>query len=157
MDRVGYSMGRQGIWSKLLGLGVGVLAVGMAVGGCGDDKMLDPNQVKTTFDSLPYKVTFKPTRYRPSGESIFRGIAKTPRGHSLAFAISVGDSPRPVPVPLSGTKTAAGLFSLGFVFNDNSEFVRATDTPQSWKERVDMAVDLEQSLCRAATGNACPI
>jgi hypothetical protein len=129
---------------------------------CGKDlaangSRLEPTQVAASFRQLPYGIKMHQLSRKNGTEVLFRGTARSKKGVSAAFAISVGDEPSTPPVPLSGIRYAIGHFSLGFVFNDNAAVVRRSDTKQTWRERITMVQNMEQSLCRAATGESCPI
>ncbi len=118
---------------------------------------LEPSDVRSALRTLPYD--FKLGRVKgPSGNTAsFVGKANGPHNTTLEFSIGIGNPPSAIPVSGVGTKHVEWFDEMGFVFNDNGELVLKFKTTAQWREVARMAVDVEESLCKAATRKPCPI
>lgn len=118
---------------------------------------LKPSDVRPALRTLPYK--FKLRRVKGPLENIasFAGQAHGPHDTTLEFSIGIGDPPHAVSVPGAGTKHMIWYEEMGFVFNDDGEITRKFKTAAQWREVARMAAKVDESLCRVATGNPCPI
>lgn len=117
---------------------------------------LAPSDVRQALRSLPYEISL--TRIKgPSGNTAsFRGKARGPRDIILKFSIGIGDPPKAIPVKPLGVQNSAHEDASGFVYNDDawpSEF----GSLAQWKVAAHMSVDVWESLCKAATGEPCPV
>lgn len=144
--------------SLCIGLSFLLLAVGCGAAN-GDPAIgkLEPADVRTALRTLPFEFALKRVREPKANIASFQGRAHGPHDTTLEFSIGIGDPPRPVPVPGAGTKHVVWNEEAGFVFNDDGEIAEKFETAAQWREVSRMATKVEQSLCRAATGEPCPI
>jgi hypothetical protein len=140
-----------------------VIIVLLIAAGCGSASgnsasgKLKPSDVRPALRTLPYVFTLKRIQGPKANVASFRGRAHGPHDTTLEFSIGIGDSPRPVSVPGAGTRHVVWSEEAGFVFNDDGEIARKFKTTAQWREVGRMATKVEQSLCKAATGEPCPI
>jgi hypothetical protein len=87
----------------------------------------------------------------------FRGHAIGPFHTVLKFTIGLGRDSMPIPLPGIGTRFAVYNGDAEFVFNDNSSVGGDFASKAQWDEVARMSVDIEERLCRRATGDPCPI
>lgn len=143
------------------------LALAAAASGCGGDASgdtvasgggrLEPKQVRAALSTLPYKVEVKRVQGPAGNTASFAGKAHGPHDTTLEFSIGIGDPPRPLAVPGAGTKHVEWFEEMNFVFNDDDAIGRKFKTAAQWREVAHMATEVNESLCRAATGEPCPI
>jgi hypothetical protein len=144
--------------SPLLALSLLLLAVGCGAAN-GDPAIgkLEPADVRPALRTLPYDLTLKRIQGPKGNTASFRGRALGPHDTTLEFSIGIGDFPRPVSVRGAGTRHVVWNEEAGFVFNDDGEIARKFETAAQWREVGRMATKVEQSLCKAATGEPCPV
>lgn len=137
-----------------------VLLIAAGCGSAGDvftNGKLEPGDVRPALRTLPYAFTLKRVQGPNGNVASFRGRAHGPYDTTLEFSIGIGDKPKPIPVLGAGTGHVVWNEEAGFVFNDDGEAAGKFKTAAQWREVSRMATDVEQSLCRAATGEPCPI
>jgi hypothetical protein len=114
---------------------------------------------------LPYRYSFRHVA-PPSGASGAVAGRAVGAHHTLVhFGIALGHEPEPVPVPQSGTESPYSYPAGGFVFTDdlevrgkngNSRPAKQFHTWAQWDEATTMVVEMQEKLCKKATGEACP-
>lgn len=141
-------------------------------GGCGGESAardhqptLDAAETKEILLQLPYRYEFRNVKrpVRASAAVAGRAFARRPDVW-FDFGISLGmNHPEPVPVPKGGAEVVG---NPGFVFNSNllvrdrrgrlrnGEQFR---TAAQLHKAGHMATEMEQRLCRAITGEPCPV
>ena len=158
MDRMGYSMNRSSPTAAVVGVVVCALLV---LTGCsstsesGHSVALQPRDVRQSLSSLKFVhklVVVKPPR---GDDAAFRGVAHGRHGATLHFSIGVGSSARTIPIPKTRLQDPVG--DPGFVFNDDAAFGRKFKNIAQWRAAQDMAVEIEEALCKKATGRPCPV
>ncbi|MFL5901450.1 MAG: hypothetical protein ACJ75S_09670 [Solirubrobacterales bacterium] len=135
----------------------------LTTAGCGSassesaNVKLEPGDVRPALRTLPYVFALKRIHGPKGNIASFHGRAHGPHDTTLEFSIGIGEPPRPVSVPGAGTKHVVWNEEAGFVFNDDGEIARKFETAAQWREVGRTATKVEQSLCRAATGEPCPV
>ncbi len=117
---------------------------------------LEPSAVRPALRVLPYRVRIRRIKGPARNTASFRGTARGPRGTAVDFSIGVGDPPQAIPVKPLGIQNVAHEDASGFAYNDNAwptEFESALE----WKIAARMSVDIWEALCKAATGDPCPV
>jgi hypothetical protein len=74
----------------------------------------------------------------------------------VEFSIGVGPEAFAVPLPGIGTVHAISNGDAGFAFNDYVSGGGHFNRPGEWKTAIHMVFEMEERLCRKATGEACP-
>ncbi|MFL5901451.1 MAG: hypothetical protein ACJ75S_09675 [Solirubrobacterales bacterium] len=118
---------------------------------------LEPGDVRPALRTLPYVFALKRIHGPRGNVASFKGLAHGPHDTTLEFSIGIGDSPRVVSVPGAGTEHAVWEGGSGFVFNDNSTVVSKFKTAAQWRQVALMAAEVNESLCKAATDEPCPV
>lgn len=118
---------------------------------------LEPTEVRSALRSLPFDAKAWRVNGPAANVASFRGRAHGPHNTTLEFSVGLGAQPRPIPVPGSGVRHVVWADALGFVFNDDSDVPRKFKTAAQWRQVAIMAAEVNGSLCRAATGEPCPI
>lgn len=154
-----------------LGLASFVLLVALCLSACGGGEGqaatsehqasghggLRAEDVGPVLATLPYKIRLRPAQPPGPDDGAFRGSARGPKNTLVEFSIGVGPEAFAVPLPGIGTVHAVSNGDAGFAFNSyvsspGGRFSR----PGQWDEAVRMVVEMEERLCRKATGEACP-
>lgn len=130
---------------------------GAASGGDLATGKLEPADVRPALRTLPFDFTLKRIQGPKGNVASFRGRAHGPHDTMLEFSIGIGDPPKVISVPGAGTGHAVWEGGSGFVFNDDSTAVRKFKTAAQWRQVALMAAEVSESLCKAATGEPCPI
>jgi hypothetical protein len=157
---------RRRIWSVVC-LVVVLLALGCSScsGQAQDDSILTTGEAKRALQVLPYRFSYKGVK-RPRGAT--EAFAARVYGRYriwFDFGISLGFNGDPVPIPPSGVMNAVGNGEAGFVYTDNllvrdehGKYSVAAQirTRAQYKESLHMATEIEETLCKAATGEPCP-
>jgi hypothetical protein len=157
-------------WSCIATLPLALLLVAAAPG-CGSDasgnggpRELSAIDAKTVLRELPYRYAFKDPSIPDGASGAVSGRVYGPHETWFDFGIALGDDADPVPVPRAGISEAVG--NPGFVFTTNQlipvgrfhwKTAPQLRTPARWHESSKMATDMEEQLCRAATGKPCPV
>lgn len=149
------------LWTSL-GL---VLAISATVHGCGcGSGALSSTEAKQLLLELPYHYKWRQVELPEGASGALAGTVSGKHHTIVHFGISLGAKPQPVPVPRVGSSVHEYGGGSGFVFNDDLEisgkngtiqFGRQFHTAAQWHEAVSMVVDMEEKLCKAATGKPC--
>lgn len=152
-------------------------AVGSGCGGASDGetepaatkseaRVLGATEAKQVLRDLPYRYAFKSVAKPEGAQAAVSGRAIGPHHTVLNFGIALGHDTTGVPVAGVGTAESYGYPRGGFVFTTDT-FVRGSDgklvrgpqfkTDAQWREVSHMEVMMTDKLCRAATGEPCPI
>jgi hypothetical protein len=143
-----------------------VAALAILCSGCGsasgdtgeaESGKLNPDLVRAAMRTLPYDVKLKQVPGPAGNTASFKAKAHGPHDTTLEFSIGIGDPPHPLPVPGAGTKHVEWFEEMNFVFNDDDAIGRKFKTAAQWREVAHMATKVNESLCKAATGEPCPI
>jgi hypothetical protein len=146
-----------------------LLSVGVLLGGCGGGEGdadahlaatsgsggLRPEDVRPALSNLPYKIELKQVHPSVHDNAAFLGTAVGPHHTVVKFSIGLGAEAFAIPLPGIGTVHAVSNGAAGFAFNDNTAVPADFPTKAQWNEAPRMAVDMEESLCRKATGKPC--
>jgi hypothetical protein len=133
--------------------GVALLAVALVGIGCGStDDDLQADQVEPALRATGYPIKLRQVE-RDKGTG-FVGVARGPHNTRIRFSISLGE----FPIRVSGkTQDLIVYHNANFTFNDNINNVRKFGNGARWDEAVSISLALQERLCRAATGDPCPI
>lgn len=113
--------------------------------------------VRPALSSLPYVIHLQALKPPARDTAAFRGVAIGPFHTVLKFSIGLGGYAKPIPLPGIGTRFAVSNGEAGFVFNSNASEGKDFSSKDEWEEVGKMEVDIEERLCRRATGKPCPI
>jgi hypothetical protein len=141
-------------------LAISVLLISAGCGSASSESAngkLEPGDVRPALRTLPYVFALKRIHGPKGNVASFRGRAHGPHDTTLEFSIGVGDPPRVISVPGAGTEHAVWEGGSGFVFNDDSTVARKFKTAAQWRQVALMAAEVNESLCKAATGEPCPV
>lgn len=117
---------------------------------------LASSDVRPTLRDLPYEISLTRIKGPPGNTASFRGKARGPGETILKFSVGIGDAPKTIPVKPLGVQNAAQEDASGFAYNDNAWPTEFGSSAQ-WKVAARMSVDIWESLCKAATGEPCPV
>jgi hypothetical protein len=124
-----------------------------ALPGCGSDN-LSTEEAREAVEGIPYQVSV----HEPDGESgILIGVARG-KGNAIVHFAMVTDMDNDA-VPSYLRAAADGNLTGGggwHVFRDR-ETPLPGQSPAEYLEQVKISVAIDEALCRAATGDACPI
>ena len=154
-------------WNALAAAAV-VMALAVLIVACGSSedstRVLSAAEAKHLLLELPYRYHFRKVAVPQGASGALAGTAIGDHHTVLHFGISLGGEPDPVSVPQAGTEEAYGYPRGGFVFTDDLQ-VRGKHekwepapqfrTAAQWNEAGHMEVAMEETLCRAATGEPC--
>ena len=124
------------------------------------------SEARHVLRQLPYEYQFRPVPLPDGANGALAGRVRGPHDTSFEFSIALGRHPGAVPDPQSGTANAVGVPVAGFVFNDNilikgrhGNWVTSKEihTAAQSTESSNMHLEIEEKLCRAATGKPCPV
>lgn len=150
---------------KPVGLLVGLLFLLLIVG-CGAAKgdsaqeesgRLAPQDVRRALRGLPFRYSLRRVPGPKENDASFRGHAYGRYDTRLQFSIGIGDPPKEVPVSGSRVRHVIWEEESGFVFTDDGAALSKGATAAQWEEIATMSVAIQERLCRAATGEPCPI
>lgn len=122
-----------------------------------DSGGLTPAEVRPALATLPYSIDLKTVEPPAHDSAAFLGTAVGPHHTVLEFTIGLGNQAFAVPLPGIGTMHAISNGAAGFAFNSNSSVGKDFPSNARWKEVAKMEVEIEERLCRRATGEACPV
>ena len=142
-------------------IGLTLLLIVIATGCGGEDKqpppgVLQASAIRPALDTLPYRYRLKRIEPPTGDVAAFVGHAYGPHRTELRFSIALGGDV-PIAVRGAGAKHAVWETAFGFVYNDNSDIYKLFDSEAQWQEAPRMAVAVIESLCRAASGEPCPV
>jgi hypothetical protein len=145
-----------------LGVACSITVIGCGGGAAGNETLTE-SEVKGLLRTLPYRIDFRKVVIPNGADGAVAGRAYGRYKTVLNFGIALGSSPGPVPVPHAGTKESYGYPNGGFLLTDDlnlrevSGELVPTKTFKQWREAGRMEVAITDKLCRAATGEPCPI
>ena len=132
----------------------------------GKTRVLSAGESRQLLRQLPYRYEFRKVPKPEGAEAALAGRAVGPHHTVLNFGIALGRRTEGVPVPGAGTTESFSYPRGGFVFTTDT-FVRGPDghlvpgpqfeTAAQWRESSRMEVMMTDKLCKAATGEPCPI
>jgi hypothetical protein len=137
-----------------------------AASGSAHASALSEGQVRSVLMSLPYRYTFREVPIPPGASGAVAGQIHGPRHTDLAFSITLGTGVNPVPVSESGDENVIGVPVAGFTINANT---MAKVGPHKWGPSREvsgpgqadvaetMVFHIEESLCKAALHEPCPV
>lgn len=148
---------------------LGTFAIGCGSPATGDSSsphVLTATEAKRLLLQVPYHYRWRKVPL-PEGASAALAGTATGRHHTiLHFGISLGTEADAVPVPNAGLLDPYNYSEGGgFVFNDDLEVPGKNETVHrskqfhtaaQWDEATSMEVEMEEKLCKAATGRPCP-
>jgi hypothetical protein len=141
-------------------------ANGEGLGGSGGTRTLSVKETKRLLRELPYRYKFRSVAAPEGAEAAVAGRAVGRHRTILNFGIALGHGHQAVPVPKAGTIYSYGYPRGGFIFTNDifikGRGVRMVPNPRlhtaaQWDEASEMSVMMTDKLCRAATGEPCPI
>lgn len=155
-----------------VGVIVAVVAAVSCGTGCGDSSAAEDTEgvtvnaaeAKRVLLKLPYRYEFRQVKLPDGASSAIAGRVYGLHKTWFDFGIAFGNQSMPVSVPRAGVSGAIG--NPGFVFNSNIvvpgrqsrwEAGRQFHTAAQWHESGHMENEMEQSLCKAVTGEPCPV
>jgi hypothetical protein len=142
--------------------GLGCSGLGQAQ----DDSVLTTVEAKQALRVLPYRFKYKEVQKPRGASGSLAARVYGPHHVWFDFGIALGHDAEPVPIPPSGTMNAVGNGEAGFVYTDNllirDKHGRYLVAPQIHTRAQDkgslhMATEIEETLCKAVTGDPCPI
>jgi hypothetical protein len=130
------------------------------------ERTLSVREVKTLLRQLPYRYRFRRVKAPEGATGAVAGRVYGRHGAWFDFGIALGPDAHPVPMPNSGTESATSNGSANFVFTDdtlvkgkngNWSIAPNIKNERQWQQVINIGNRMEQRLCRAATGMACPV
>jgi hypothetical protein len=128
-----------------------------ASGGAGAGSGLRVQDVRPTLADSPFAIDLRSVKPPRHDDAAFQGTATGPHHTVVKFSIGIGPEAFAVPLPGIGTVHAVSNGAAGFAFNDYASGGGDFKTAAQWNEAVQMVVEMEEKLCRKATGEACPV
>jgi len=128
--------------------------------------VLSVQETKSVLRSLPYRYIFREVRTPAGAYGAVAGRVRGKHRTVLNFGISLGDAPERVPVPGAGTLEFDSEPQAGFVLTDDLQVPNGHGgwkvgerfkSVAQWREANNMEVAIVEALCRAATGEPCPV
>jgi hypothetical protein len=118
--------------------------------GPGADPMSEATEA---IEGLPYSV-----KAREASEGVLVGSARGHHGAVVHFAISEGEGEPAMDIPPHLTHVDKNVMGGGgFTVWEDGEAWHHGESAVKWRERQEIAVEIEEALCRKETGDACPI
>lgn len=149
-----------------IALGLLLIVATTGVGSCGlGSGVLSSSEAKQVLLQLPYRYHWRQVELPEGASGALAGTAFGKHHTIVHFGISLGAEPQAVPVPRAGTSVADYELENGFVFNDdlgvagkkgNVRWGGQFHTAAQWNEAASIVVDMEEKLCKAASGKPCP-
>ncbi len=143
-----------------------IAGCGGSAGGSDTSKILSTGETKQIVKELPYAFSFRSVPLPEGATGAVAGRAVNKRGVVIRFGISLGRHPKAVPVQHADPSGAYGYPRAGFVYTDDATIRNARGqrvvngrfrTDAEYHEALDINVAIQESLCKAATGEPCPI
>jgi hypothetical protein len=128
-------------------------------GTVGSPRVLSSAEAKRLLLKLPYRYRWRKVKLPEGASGALAGTAVGKHRAVLHFGISLGTEAEPVPIP---EVRDAYDYSQGggFVFTDDiitlDGIGKQIHTAAQWHEVNIMEVEMEEKLCKASTGEACP-
>ena len=127
--------------------------------------VLSASEAEHQLLRLPYHYRWRRVELPKGAEGALAGTATGKHRTVIHFGISLGTEAEAVPVQRAGVVTPYYYSRGGFVFNDDLEVPgkgenvhpgKQFHTAAQWDEATTMVVEMQEKLCKAATGEACP-
>lgn len=132
----------------------------------GSTRVLSSSEAKLLLLHFPYQYRWRQVELPEGASGALAGTVIGRHRTIVHFGISLGTEAEAVPVPRAGTVTPTYYRGGGFVFNDDLEVPGKNEsvhpgnqfhTAAQWNEAGTMVVEMEEALCKAATGEPCPV
>ena len=149
------------------GVGLALLAalVTLPVQGCGDGtKTLSETEATRLLRELPYRFKFAPVAVPDGAGGAVGGTAYGPHRTVVRFGVALGHGAEPVSL---GPHTDLANATGGATFRVSSDMMEVIDgrleigrhvkTGAQWRTTANITVAIEEKLCWATEGQACPI
>jgi hypothetical protein len=146
-------------------LGLGAIGCGGGAKAEGDGlQTLSAPEAKTVLGELPYRYKYRTVLVPRGATAALAGRAYGPSNTSFDFGIALGDGTNAVPVAQAGVSEVVG--NPGFVFTSNLvvpvgrakwENSKQIHSARQLHVAADMVTEMEEQLCRAITGEPCPV
>lgn len=144
------------------------LCIGTLVGcsGSSNTSVLSEENAKRALQQLPYRFKFEAVDIPSGAVGAVAGQATGPHETVVHFGIALGDSPDGVPVRDAGVFDSFGYPEGGFLFTSDLSIGFAEgsvvtnpryETAKQWSTAIEMEVEMTDRLCKAATGEPCPV
>lgn len=133
------------------------------ISGCGaelgnaESMKLKASDIRPALNTIPYRYSLRRVTPPVGDMAGFQGKTYGPHKTRLHFSIGLGDRPVAVPIKGSGTVHAVWATPFGFALNDDLVAMGKSATRAQWEIAAKMAVAVYESLCRAASGEPCPV
>ena len=156
--------------------GLLVIAIAAASFGCGgsangqssvgSSRVLSSAEAKRLLLQLPYRYRWRPVELPEGASGALAGTVFGKHHTVVHFGISLGPEAEAIPVPQAGIVTPVYYPRGGYVFNDDLVVAGKNETfhpgkqfhtAAQWDEAGTMVVEMEEKLCKAATGEPCPV
>ncbi|HEX6456884.1 MAG TPA: hypothetical protein VF009_10255 [Solirubrobacterales bacterium] len=147
-----------------LALFIAAFAGTLPLQACGGTKTLSEGETKQLLRQLPYRFEFQSVAVPSGASGAVAGVAYGPHHTVLRFGVSLGSEGEPVSLgPHSDLADATGGETFRVTGDDTLivggklQFNPRIKTRAQWNTVTTMHVDIEEKLCRATEGHACPI
>jgi hypothetical protein len=141
---------------------IGLLA--MSLQACGGAKTLNDEETKALLRQLPYRFEFRPVAVPDGASGAVAGVAYGPHHTVLRFGVSLGREGDPISLgshsdlaDATGGETFRVTGDDTLIVDGRLRFNPRIKTKAQWHTVASMHVDIEEKLCRATEGHACPI
>lgn len=150
-----------------------IVSICASVAGCGGSsadagapRVLTQNETKHLLLEFPYRFSFQHVALPQSATGAIGGRINGPRHTSFDFGLSLGKSAEPVLVPDTNLPNVVRVGPAGFVWTDNTTrrarngkliVGRSIHSGAQLREAGHIEVEIEEKLCKAATGKPCPV
>lgn len=126
-------------------------------------RTLDEPEVKQLLRQLPYRFQFKSVRVPKDASGAVAGAAIGKHRTVVHFGVSLEEGYHPVRLPKPAVLEATGgqtfLVSSDITIWSDDGIARGRQfrTQAQWNEAASIVTAIEGKLCRATTGEPCPI
>jgi len=118
---------------------------------------LQRGQVRPALQSLPFQYKLWAVKPPAGDDAAFQGVAYGKYGSILRFSIGLGAHPRTIPIPKTKLQSQTGEGETGFAFNSDTADAEKFKTLLQWHAAMDMSIEIQETLCRRANGQPCPV
>jgi hypothetical protein len=118
---------------------------------------LQRTEVRPALRALPFQHKLWAVKPPAGDEAAFRGVAHGKYRATLHFSIGLGAHPITIPVPRTRLQDPVGEGEAGFAFNGDAADAKKFKTVRQWHAAMDMATEIEETLCKQVTGKPCPV
>ncbi len=132
----------------------------------GDPHFLTQSETKQLLLGFQYKFSFRRVALPQGATGALGGRIHGPRHTSFDFGLALGKDAEPVLVPDTNLPNVVRVGPAGFVWTDNTMrrarngkliVGRSIHSGAQLREAGHIEVEIEEKLCRAATGKPCPV